>query len=170
MITSVDDLDSQRLLLPSTDAISMLKDAHRQISELFAEFSSAKSAAKKGDLAMTICRALHVHMAIEEEIFYPAFLQASDDLVIFDAALCDHGNARRLINEIRRLQSMDDVANAKMHLLSDMIAQHIDEEECAGGMFSEAEESDMNLKFLEHQLHVRQRQLEQEWIRNPMRA
>ena len=156
-----------------TDAISMLKEAHRQVTEWFAEFASAKSATRKRDLALQICHALRIHMAIEEEIFYPAFLQATDDDVILDGAESDHANARRLINELLSVESMDELDDATVRLLNDVIAQHTDGQECAGGMFVEAEESDMDLEWLGSQLRARQQQLEQDWIHDaakPLKA
>ena len=45
--------------------------------------------------------------------------------------------------------------------LADVIAQHVAEEECPGGIFDEAEESDMDLHSLGILLQVRGHQLEQ---------
>jgi hemerythrin HHE cation binding domain-containing protein len=160
-------------LPPVTDAISMLKEAHRQVTEWFAEFASAKSATRKRDLALQICHALRIHMAIEEEIFYPAFLQATDDDIILDGAESDDAKARRLINELLSVESMDELDDATVRLLDDVIAQHTDGQECAGGMFVEAEESDMDLEWLGSQLRARQQQLEQDWIHDaakPLKA
>lgn len=61
------------------DAIALLKADHRQVEEWFEQFEKARSDEKKQDLATKICRALKAHTVIEEEIFYPAFLEATGE-------------------------------------------------------------------------------------------
>ena len=61
------------------DAITLLKSDHREVEGLFAQFEKARSESKKKDLADKICNALRAHATIEEEIFYPAFLEATGD-------------------------------------------------------------------------------------------
>jgi len=69
------------------DAIQLLKADHRQVEEWFAQFDKAKGDSRKAQLAAAICDALTVHTEIEEEIFYPAFLAASDDRDLHHEAL-----------------------------------------------------------------------------------
>ena len=61
------------------DAIALLKADHREAEGVFEQFEKARSPEKKGELAMKVCKALRVHMTIEEEIFYPAFKEATGD-------------------------------------------------------------------------------------------
>src|SRR5690349_2318230 len=61
------------------DAIALLKADHRQVEEWFEQFEKARDDNRKQELATNICNALKVHTTIEEEIFYPAFLEATDD-------------------------------------------------------------------------------------------
>ena len=63
----------------SRDAIALLKADHRQVAQWFGQFEKTKSDQRKLDLATRICNALVVHTTIEEEIFYPAFLDATED-------------------------------------------------------------------------------------------
>jgi hemerythrin superfamily protein len=56
----------------SQDAIALLKQDHRTVEELFADFEKASGDGRKERLATQICLELSVHAAIEEEIFYPA--------------------------------------------------------------------------------------------------
>ena len=60
---------------PAKDAIALLKADHRQVEEWFGEFEKARDKKRKTQLAAQICKALKVHTQIEEEIFYPAFLE-----------------------------------------------------------------------------------------------
>jgi hemerythrin superfamily protein len=61
------------------DAIALLKADYRQVEQWFEEFESSRSDSKKSQLAQQICQALTVHTRIEAEIFYPAFLEATQE-------------------------------------------------------------------------------------------
>src|ERR1700742_3775514 len=73
------------------DAIGLLKADHRQVETWFEQFESSRSADKKKKLAQQICQALTVHTKIEEEIFYPAFLEATEEKDIHHEAEVEHG-------------------------------------------------------------------------------
>jgi hypothetical protein len=62
-----------------TDAVALLKADHRQVEGWFKQCAGARPSRKKQTLASQICAALRVPTTIEEEIFYPAFLQATKD-------------------------------------------------------------------------------------------
>ena len=144
----------------SPDAISLLKADHRQVEEWFSEFEKANSTAKKSRLASNICEALTVHTTIEEEIFYPAFLHATKDKDIHHEAVVEHEGAKKLIAQIQGMSPEDDYFDAKVTVLSEMIKHHVKEEEKAGGMFSEARKSKMDLAALGARLAQRKRELE----------
>lgn len=144
----------------SNDAISLLKADHRQVEAWFAEFDAARSASKKQRLASNICDALITHMTIEEEIFYPAFLEATEDKDMHHEAVVEHAGAKKLISEIRQLSPEDDYFDAKVTVLSEMIKHHVKEEEQPGGMFAEAKKSELDLAALGEQLLERKRGLQ----------
>jgi hemerythrin superfamily protein len=144
----------------SQDAISLLKADHRQVEEWFSEFESARSASKKQQLATSICDALTVHTTIEEEIFYPAFLQATEDKDIHHEAVVEHDGAKQLIAQIQGMSPDDDYFDAKVTVLSEMIKHHVKEEEKPGGMFAEAKKSEMDLDALGEELLARKRELQ----------
>jgi hemerythrin superfamily protein len=144
---------------PSNDAISVLKADHRQVEAWFSEFDGARSASKKQQLASRICEALVIHTTLEEEIFYPAFLEATEDKDTHHEAVVEHAGAKKLISEIQRMSSEDDYFDAKVTVLSEMIKHHVKEEEQPGGMFAEAKKSAMDLAVLGEQLLERKREL-----------
>jgi hemerythrin superfamily protein len=141
------------------DAISLLKADHRQVEKWFDQFSKSRSETKKQQLAGNICQALTVHTTIEEEIFYPAFLQATEDRDTHHEAVVEHAGAKHLIGEIQKMAATDDYFDAKVTVLSEMIKHHVKEEEQRGGMFAEAKASDMDLTELGQQLLARKKQL-----------
>ncbi len=143
----------------TSDAIELLKADHRQVEQWFEQFSKSRSEAKKQDLASRICQALTVHTTIEEEIFYPAFIAATDDRDTHHEAVVEHAGAKHLIGQIQGMVAGDDYFDAKVTVLSEMIKHHVKEEEQRGGMFSEARGSEMDLAQLGHELLARKKQL-----------
>jgi len=141
------------------DAIALLKADHREVEGWFEEFEKTSSDKRKLDLATKICNALKVHTTIEEEIFYPAFLEATEDKEIHHEAEVEHNGAKRLIGEIEASGPEDDYYDAKVKVLSEMIKHHVKEEEQPGGMFAEAKKSSMDLEGLAEQLRDRKMQL-----------
>jgi hemerythrin superfamily protein len=143
------------------DAIAILKADHRQVDEWFAEFEKTRSASRKQQLAANICAALTVHTTIEEEIFYPAFIEATGDKDMHHEAIVEHAGAKNLIAEIQGMSPDDDYFDAKVTVLSEMIKHHVKEEEQAGGMFAEAKKSEMDLKAIGAKLMARKEQLQE---------
>jgi hemerythrin superfamily protein len=142
------------------DAIALLKADHRQVEAWFSQFAKSKSKQKKQQLATNICDALTVHTTIEEEIFYPAFIEATGDKDMHHEAVVEHAGAKSLIAEIQAMSPDDDYYDAKVTVLSEMIKHHVKEEEQPGGMFAEAKKSDLDLRDLGEQLLVRKQELQ----------
>jgi len=143
----------------SQDAIALLKADHRQVEEWFEQFEATRSDDRKKKLAGQICQALEVHTQIEAEIFYPAFLEATEEEDIHHEAEVEHDSAKKLIAEIESSGPEDEYYDAKVKVLSEMIKHHVNEEEQRGGMFAKARESDMDLKALGEQLAARKQEL-----------
>lgn len=143
------------------DAIELLEKDHRQVEEWFGQFESTDDAARKEALAADICRALDVHAQIEEEIFYPAFIEAGGDAGLHHAAIIEHEAARELITKIRHSPgaAADDFFDARVKVLAEMIRHHVEEEERPGGLFQQAEAIGMDLDLLGPRLEQRKVQL-----------
>jgi hypothetical protein len=144
------------------DAIALLKADHRQVEEWFGQFEKSRSETKKADLANRICAALTVHATIEEEIFYPAFLEATGDEDMHHEAEVEHDGAKKLIAQIQQGGPEDEYFDARVTVLSEMIKHHVKEEEQRDGMFAKAKASDMDLEALGEQMQQRKEQLEQQ--------
>ena len=142
------------------DAIAILKADHRQVEQWFEEFEKARVPGRKETLARQICRALQVHTRIEEEIFYPAFLEATEDKDIHHEAEVEHEGAKKLIAEIESSGPDDEYFDARISVLSEMIKHHVREEEKSDGMFGTARKSDMDLRELGERLAARKKELE----------
>jgi hemerythrin superfamily protein len=142
-----------------TDAVALLKTDHRQVEEWFSQFEKA-TRSKKQQLARQICDALTVHTTLEEEIFYPSFLEATDDKDMHHEAVVEHAGAKKLIAEIQRMSAGDDYFDAKVTVLAEMIKHHVKEEEQPGGMFAEAKKSEMDLQVLGEEMMARKKELQ----------
>ncbi len=146
----------------SNDAIALLKADHRQVEDWFEQFEKARSGDRKLELATKICKALTVHTRIEEEIFYPAFLEATEDKGLHHEAEIEHDAAKALIKQIEATSPDDEYYDAKVKVLSEMIKHHVKEEEQPGGMFAEARDSDMDLEALGERMKNRKLELQGE--------
>src|SRR5215217_5692158 len=81
------------------DAVALLKEDHRAVEDLFAQFEKASGDGRKQKLATQICLELSIHAKIEEEIFYPACEgKVEEDLL--KESYVEHDGAKLLIAEI----------------------------------------------------------------------
>ena len=143
------------------NAIALLKADHREAERLFKSFKSSKSAAEQQGIARQVCEALKLHMRLEEEIFYPAFIDATGAKDLHAEALVEHDGAKKLIQEIERSAAGDPLFEAKVKVLSEMIKHHVKEEERFTGMFARARIAPMDLRALGILLEARKQELSQ---------
>jgi hypothetical protein len=113
-------------------AIELLKADHDKVRAAFREYATleANELALKGELVNTICSDLINHATVEEEFFYPAIQQGSEEAreLIF-RALDEHANAKALIVQLQQLSPEDDGFDTTVLELSEQIELHVDEEE-----------------------------------------
>ncbi len=138
-------------------AVDLLETQHREVEEYFDEFEELEDNKAKGELAQKICTALTVHMQIEEEIFYPQARKATKDDDLLDEAIVEHAGAKNLIAEIRDMKPGDDLYDAKVKVLGEMIKHHVKEEEAE--LFPECEKSGMDVQAVGAQLAKRSDEL-----------
>ncbi len=130
------------------DAIALLKADHRKVEELFAQFEAAKGDGRKKALAEQICLELTVHTKIEEDVFYPACEGAVEEDLLKEAYV-EHDGAKVLVAEIEAGGPDDDFYDAKVKVLSEQIAHHVEEEEQrVEGMFSQARKAGLDMDAL----------------------
>ena len=141
------------------DAIALLKDDHRTVADLFEQFEKASADGRKETLAQQICLELSVHATIEEEIFYPA-CEGKVDEDLLKESYVEHDAAKLLIAEIEAANGADDeYFDAKVKVLQEEIEHHVEEEEQAGGVFSQARKGKIDLDSLGDQLAARKKEL-----------
>jgi hypothetical protein len=135
-----------------SDAISQLTAEHRQVERWFSEFQATTSMVREEDLAFNICNAIRIHLRIDQEVFYPAYLRSTGDEYRHDAAMNEHQYMLELIDEIERSGPTEDVFFAKIHVLCSLFAAHVHGEEKAQGVFNEAQHAPIDLHVLGDEL------------------
>lgn len=139
-------------------AVELLERDHRQVEELFEQYSQLRAAdAAKADLAQKICLALEVHAQIEEELFYPRARAATKDNDLIDESLVEHATVKTLIGEIEEMDVGDELYDAKVRVLGEMVKHHIHEEEQE--LFPEIEAAKVDLAALGKELSARKNAL-----------
>ncbi|MYM68424.1 hemerythrin domain-containing protein [Pseudoduganella sp. FT55W] len=142
------------------DAIALLIEDHEEVKAMFEQFEglSDRANVSKRKLALQICEALTKHAMIEEEIFYPAVREVIKDEDLMDEAVVEHASAKDLIAQIQTMEPTDDLFDAKVKVLSEMIEHHVEEEE--GEMFPKVRKTKLDLEELGEAMAVRKESIE----------
>lgn len=141
------------------DAIKLLEADHRQVEKWFKEFEATNGQKTKTKLVEQICTALKVHTQIEEEIFYPASREvlSGEDEEMVDEAVVEHAAAKTLIAEIEAMDVGEELFDAKVKVLQEMIEHHVEEEEKE--YFPEVRKTEMDLEAIGLQMASRKEEL-----------
>jgi len=112
-------------------ATELLKRQHREVKGLFRETKKATGAKERRTGMEKIAANLLAHMAIEEDIFYPAVKEVEtkkmDELI--PEAYEEHHVAKLVIAELPSVDPGDERFEAKMTVLEELIEHHVEEEE-----------------------------------------
>lgn len=140
-------------------AISLLKTEHHVFRSLFDEAGKANTA-RLTEIARELCMRLTVHMAIEEEILYPALKPILGDDEV-NEGIVEHQSGKRIVAELEQLDGTEELFAAKVHVLGEETVHHIDEED--EDMFEDAksahEDGKIDLDALGEKLRARQAEL-----------
>lgn len=141
-----------------TDAIALLKDDHKRVSAMFAQFDRMKSdGPRKEALVAKICDELTVHATVEEEILYPAAREVLRDADLMDEADVEHAGAKSLIGELESMKPGDDHYDAKVTVLGEYIKHHVKEEH--EEMFPKLRKSKLDMAVLGERIALRKHEL-----------
>ena len=142
----------------SPSAFELLEQDHREVEEWFAEFDELnEDDDQKAKLAGKICLALKVHAQMEEEIFYPQARETTKDNDLIDEAVVEHATVKNLIGEIEAMEVGEELYDAKMRVLGEMVKHHIKEEE--EELFPELEAAKLDLNALGKEIAERKEEL-----------
>lgn len=130
----------------ATNAISILRADHKLVNELFEQFESTRSSAKKQKIVQQICTELTIHAMVEEEIFYPAFKQALKDEELVPEAVVEHDTLKSLIAQVEGVEPDGEMYDARVKVMGEYVKHHVKEEQ--GEMFPKAQKSKLDLDEL----------------------
>jgi hemerythrin superfamily protein len=147
----------ERLLGSFPEIIQLLRDDHKLVRSLFAQYAKAKNG-EKPQIAHRIIRELTVHAAIEERVVYPAFRAVFQDPHIIYEAVEEHHLVQALLEKVNKFRPGPGSAtfDARFKVLRELVKQHVDEEE--SHMFPKAETYQLDWKGLLEKAHKIKRQ------------
>jgi hemerythrin superfamily protein len=145
------------------DAITLLKQDHATVKELFArEKAATKQNAVKVSIFNEIKAALETHATIEEEIFYPAVKKARSEHVKDEVreGYEEHKQIKSLLSQIASITPADETYDMKIKVLMEAVEHHVKDEE--GEMFPDAKKflGESRLIELGAEMAARRQQLE----------
>jgi hemerythrin-like domain-containing protein len=126
------------------DAIALLKQDHEMVKDMLSQLEKiaageATDEQRSEQLLREIEAELRVHSQVEEEIFYPAFKEATadtDDVKLYYEALEEHHVVDLVLPEIPESPAGTPDFAAKVKVLKDLVTHHVKEEE--GQLFPKA--------------------------------
>jgi hemerythrin superfamily protein len=115
------------------DAISMLKDDHRKVKNLFARYESARNFTTRQEVAEQVFAALETHALLEEKIFYPAYeaRAGKQGTQLVAESRLEHESVKDLMRELRDLDIADEAFETLFSELMDTVQHHVEAEESA---------------------------------------
>lgn len=114
------------------DAITLLKNDHRDVKKLFNRFEKAGDRAykEKRQLVDDIIEELSTHAAIEEQLFYPVTRQtvpSTEGMAL--ESLEEHHIVKWVLSELEGMDPDDERFDAKARVLIENVRHHIEDEE-----------------------------------------
>ncbi len=114
------------------DAITLLKDDHQTVEQLFKRFEKAGERAyvQKRQIVDRIVEELSVHAAIEEQLFYPvsrATVPDTEDVAL--ESLEEHHIVKWVLSELDGMSPDDERFEPKVKVLIENVRHHVEEEE-----------------------------------------
>lgn len=152
------------------NVIELLKNDHEKVSKLFTSYEAAKKPESESDkeaIVARLCEELSAHAQAEEELFYPAVEDGSEndekaqDMV--KEGQEEHRLVKTLVAELQEMSASDEQYDAKVKVLKDLVDHHVEEEE--GQMMPKAKKllSSEELQELGAQVESRKEELKAEY-------
>ena len=121
------------------DAIAMLKADHQRVRDLFQQYAATSNAEAKRTIAEEVFIELETHAQLEENIFYPAVNEETDEgPELVKESLAEHETMKNLIQQLRDMGPHHGGFDPKFRELLQNVEHHVEEEETE--MFPLAEE------------------------------
>jgi iron-sulfur cluster repair protein YtfE (RIC family) len=106
-------------------ATSLLQTQHQEVRAIFEAIESGDG--ELGELVEKLADALVAHMAIEQQLFYPAIKSIDEDHVL--ESYEEHAAAEVALKRVLMTDFLDRSFKAKVSVLKELLFHHLDEEE-----------------------------------------
>lgn len=149
-----------RVLDDDPAPIAHLKREHHKFRTLVDEVNAAKTPAGKQKIAERLHKLLASHIALEEELFYPA---VRDKGLVDEVkeGLVEHDIQRFLSAQIQAMDIEDELYGTRLGVLGEMLVHHIDEED--DELFLEARRKKVDFQKLDDRMERREGELKEEY-------
>ena len=150
--------------MPQThaDAVAKLEADHDRVEALFDQLKEAGEDETR-QIGVHVCNLVKIHMALEEELFYPALRgkpEAKEDKL--DEGLIEHDAGKVLINDVLSDPGQERVG-AKLQVLGEQMEHHHkEEEEPDKGVFAMARKAGVDLVAMLAEMERREAELKAE--------
>ena len=114
------------------NAITLLKQDHGNVEALFKRYEAldAGELDEKRHVVDLIIEHLSIHASIEEQFFYPAGREATDEgAKLALEGLEEHHVVKLTLNELEKMAPSDERFDAKVTVLIESVRHHVEEEE-----------------------------------------
>jgi len=112
----------------SPSITKMIRMDHAHVMATFHKYNRDTPPRVKRGIVDTICLAVEVHAKLEEEIFYPALREVSDNEVLHKS-VPEHNEIKRLIAQLRGMESTHPALDRTLYELMQHIIHHVADEE-----------------------------------------
>ncbi|MEA2645828.1 MAG: hypothetical protein QOE92_911, partial [Chloroflexota bacterium] len=116
------------------NALTLLKNDHKKVEDLFKRYEKLGDRAEKSKAALVkeMIRELSVHANIEETVFYPETrerVKEVEDEVL--EGLEEHHVAKWTLYELSKMKPSDERFDPKVKVMMESVRHHVEEEETA---------------------------------------
>ena len=137
------------------DAIDLLQRQHDEMEHALAQVLETEDVSAKKERFAAIADLLTVHIASEEQVFYPAVKAARTEDVLLES-LEEHLSLKRLLADLLELDPAEQTFEPKFKVLKEQAEHHHEEEEehlfpTAGKLLGSARRLELGNEMLELQ-------------------
>jgi hypothetical protein len=138
----------------SDSAIALLKADHHELLERFERFSLLPYPQERQQEWQTLSEALIRHMAVEAEVFFPAFLDATEDSLLHFVATVGHEKIAAEMRDVIEGHAARTHFVSRVRAVKKVFIHHVSDMEKDGGMFDEARRSTIDHEGLTRLVRV----------------
>jgi hypothetical protein len=131
-----------------TSAHKLLVHEHKKLSSLLREYEKTDDSMDKEDVVQNLAMELHIHMMLEEQVFFPALEKEGKAKKLLDDSIKQNDEIKMIIDQLQRLMADQDKKeyDQKMSELKKCVEHHIEQTECK--ILPKAEDAGLDMKQL----------------------